>query len=208
MADIFDWSATAASNTTCDGINCNTGMPMGNTDNLFRSIMALVRNSFSSALETFLNGTAALPVANGGSGATSATDARSNLSAAKSGANSDITSLSGLTTPLSLAQGGTGAATQANAFAAIAVVASSLASTGYLKLANGLILQWGSASVGSGNTAITYPTAYSSFSVAVASGGNTGVSQINGPYTLSCSTASFTVHADTSATAFWLAVGV
>jgi hypothetical protein len=33
------------------------------------------------------------------------------MSAAKSGANSDITSLTGLTTPLSVAQGGTGAAT-------------------------------------------------------------------------------------------------
>ena len=37
--------------------------------------------------------------------------ARANLSAAKSGANSDITALSGLTTPLSAGQGGTGAPT-------------------------------------------------------------------------------------------------
>ena len=40
-----------------------------------------------------------------------ATTARGNLTAAKSGANSDITSLTGLTTPLTVAQGGTGAAT-------------------------------------------------------------------------------------------------
>ena len=44
-----------------------------------------------------------------------ATTARGNLSAAKSGANSDITSLSGLTTPLTVGQGGTGAATLAGA---------------------------------------------------------------------------------------------
>jgi hypothetical protein len=50
-----------------------------------------------------------LNVASGGTGATTATAARANLSAAKSGANSDITSLSGLTTPLSITQGGTGA---------------------------------------------------------------------------------------------------
>jgi len=50
-----------------------------------------------------------LNVASGGSRATTATAARANLSAAKSGANSDITSLSGLTTPLSITQGGTGA---------------------------------------------------------------------------------------------------
>lgn len=41
--------------------------------------------------------------------------ARTNLSAAKSGANSDITSLTGLTTALSVAQGGTGATTLAGA---------------------------------------------------------------------------------------------
>lgn len=40
-----------------------------------------------------------------------ATTARNNLSAAKAGANSDITSLSGLTTALSVAQGGTGTTT-------------------------------------------------------------------------------------------------
>jgi hypothetical protein len=40
-----------------------------------------------------------------------ATTARTNISAAKSGANSDITSLTGLTTPLSEAQGGTGTST-------------------------------------------------------------------------------------------------
>ena len=52
-----------------------------------------------------------LPVTEGGTGASTATDARTNLSAAKSGANSDITSITGLTTALTVAQGGTGAAT-------------------------------------------------------------------------------------------------
>lgn len=49
-----------------------------------------------------------LSVAKGGTAATDANGARSNLVAAKSGANSDITSLTGLTTALSLGQGGTG----------------------------------------------------------------------------------------------------
>jgi hypothetical protein len=52
-----------------------------------------------------------LPVTEGGTGASTATDARTNLSAAKSGANSDITSITGLTTALAPSQGGTGLAT-------------------------------------------------------------------------------------------------
>ena len=57
----------------------------------------------------------ALPVASGGTGATTASGARANLSAAASGANSDITSLTGLTTALSVAQGGSGGTTAATA---------------------------------------------------------------------------------------------
>jgi hypothetical protein len=51
-------------------------------------------------------------IANGGTGAGTVAGARTNLGAAGSGANSDITSLSGLTTALSVAQGGTGSTTQ------------------------------------------------------------------------------------------------
>lgn len=55
--------------------------------------------------------TGQLPVANGGTGGSDADTARTNLSAAKSGANSDITSLTGLTTALAVTQGGTGTLT-------------------------------------------------------------------------------------------------
>ena len=50
-------------------------------------------------------------IAAGGTGATTAANARTNLSAAQSGANGDITSLTGLTTPLTVAQGGIGVGT-------------------------------------------------------------------------------------------------
>lgn len=53
--------------------------------------------------------TNSLPVANGGTGGTNQATGRAGLGAAASGANSDITSLTGLSTPLSVAQGGTGA---------------------------------------------------------------------------------------------------
>jgi hypothetical protein len=58
-----------------------------------------------------ITGITDLAVADGGTGASTAANARTNLSAAASGANSDITSLTGLTTPLSQAQGGTGTTT-------------------------------------------------------------------------------------------------
>jgi hypothetical protein len=55
-----------------------------------------------------LNTSNPLSVSVGGTGATAANIARNNLGAAKSGSNSDISSLSGLTTALSITQGGTG----------------------------------------------------------------------------------------------------
>ena len=58
-----------------------------------------------------LNTSSPLAVALGGTAATTAAGARTSLGAAKAGANSDITSLSGLTTPLSVSQGGIGADT-------------------------------------------------------------------------------------------------
>ena len=56
-----------------------------------------------------------LAVANGGTGASTASGARTNLGAASSGSNSDITELTGLTTDLTIAQGGTGASTASSA---------------------------------------------------------------------------------------------
>jgi hypothetical protein len=56
-----------------------------------------------------LDTSAPLAVALGGTNATTAANARANLGAAKAGANSDLTELTGLTTPLSVSQGGIGA---------------------------------------------------------------------------------------------------
>jgi len=82
-------------------------------DTEFNNIATAVATKTDNASAAITGGTIAgitdLAVADGGTGASTASDARTNLSAAKSGANSDITSLSGLTTALSVAQGGTGA---------------------------------------------------------------------------------------------------
>jgi hypothetical protein len=84
MASIFDWSSSASSNTSVDGININTGMSPSNVDNALRSIVGAVRSSFAAALQNFLAGTAALPVANGGTGGTDSASALAGLGALSS----------------------------------------------------------------------------------------------------------------------------
>lgn len=81
------------------------------------SIIELQERSFDNAIveDPLAAPAGVLDVTSGGTGAADATAARANLGAAKSGANSDITSLTGLTTPLSVAQGGTAANTAAAA---------------------------------------------------------------------------------------------
>ena len=137
---------------------------------------------------------AALPIASGGTAGTTAAAARAALSAAVLGANGDITSLTGLTTPLSVAQGGTGAASvTANA----AIIGNSggtgfssvLPSTsGNLLTSNGTI--WTStapsvvASFSAGTTGFTPSTATTGVvtlagTLAVANGG-TGVTSSTG----------------------------
>ncbi|HAV5318652.1 TPA: phage tail protein [Acinetobacter baumannii] len=60
-----------------------------------------------------VQGTAA--ISQGGTGAITAAEARSNLGAAEKGVNTDITEMKGLATPLSIAQGGTGASSAGGA---------------------------------------------------------------------------------------------
>ena len=75
----------------------------------------------------------------GGTGATTASTARANLSAASLGANSDITSLSGLTTPLSETHGGTGYGSYTTGDLLYASSSSTLARLNYVATGNALI---------------------------------------------------------------------
>jgi len=81
VASIFDFSSTEASNVTIGGYNTNTGMTPANVDNVFRALASIIRQTFTSALQSFFAGTAALPLANGGTNATDAATARANLGA-------------------------------------------------------------------------------------------------------------------------------
>jgi hypothetical protein len=87
------WCTTGSSGSGVTSFNTRTGA------------VTLQSSDVTGAL-----GFTPLNPANNLSDVASAATSRTNLGAAASGANSDITSLSGLTTPLSIAQGGTGAA--------------------------------------------------------------------------------------------------
>lgn len=80
-----------------------------------------------------------LGVSLGGTNATTATDARASLGAAARGDNSDITSITGLTTALSLDQGGTGGTTAQTGLFSLEGVSSAVnvGSTGQSLIVNG-----------------------------------------------------------------------
>ncbi|WP_256674836.1 phage tail protein [Pseudomonas moraviensis] len=75
-----------------------------------------------------------LPVTKGGTGGEDQASARLGLEAAKSGANSDITELSGLTKALSVGQGGTGGKTPAEARAGIGLGPTSSLAIGAVEI--------------------------------------------------------------------------
>lgn len=88
-----------------------------------------------------INFSSAIGIGSGGTGATTAPTALANLGGAAKGVNSDITSLTGLSTPLSIAQGGTGSATAAAARTALGL--GSMATQG----ANAVAITGGTASL-------------------------------------------------------------
>jgi hypothetical protein len=97
------YNSTVIGNTTAAG--AGTIIPAGKTITIWSDGTNFVfQNNHLSSLTLATD----LAITDGGTGASTAADARTNLSAASSGANSDITSLTGLTTPISVAQGGTG----------------------------------------------------------------------------------------------------
>jgi hypothetical protein len=80
-------------------------------NNIQTAVGTKTDNSAAAITGGSITGITDLAVADGGTGASTAANARTNLGVAASGANSDITSITGLTTALTVAQGGTGVAT-------------------------------------------------------------------------------------------------
>lgn len=218
----WDWSTTPGTNGTVDGVNIAEGCPPAGINNAIRSVMALTRAAFSSALTSFFAGSSALPVANGGTGATDALGIRSAAglgTIATQNANAvAITggTVSGLSAPLAILSGGTGATTASAALAALGglgVSAYSFGSTGYIKFTNNLILQWGSTSVTMDNpSAVTFPIAFTSWNIPVVSAtalsGSVSNSQNTGLSGWTLTTLSIWNADDRTVTVPWFAVGV
>lgn len=109
-----------------------------------------------------------------------------------------------------IANGGTGQTTAANAFAAIAIAASSIANPGYIQFQNGLILQWGTQVFSGQNTvAVTFPIAFPSavFSIIATPIMVAGGSQTCGVQGQSTTGFNLNVGSITSNSQFWFAVG-
>lgn len=124
-ASTSDWSRSLDFNKSNDVVKGTLVLVAGGTVSTGFAFVVSGANPIvpgTSMLAFSPSGVAAelpLTVAEGGTGATTAADARGAISAAKSGENADITRLDGLSTPLLVAQGGTGANTQAAALTAM-----------------------------------------------------------------------------------------
>jgi len=188
---ISEWSSTSADNTDISNINIAEGCSPANVNNAIRTVMAQVKD-----LQAGLSGDT-IPVAAGGTGSTTATDARTALSAAKSGANSDITSLSGLTTALSVAQGGTGATTTSAASFALKGANSDITSiTGLTTALSAAQGGTGLTSAGtSGNVLTSNGTTWTSSAPATPFSWN--VSNVSSTSTISSGTTSYSITSNT-----------
>jgi len=137
---VLYWDGSQWAPTTLAGSDLSDWAPSG--------YLTLSGDQTISDTKTFTTApvlTSPLELTSGGTGAADADGARANLSAAASGDNSDITSLSGLTMPLSVAQGGTGTSSFEQGGLLFGSGTGGLAQTGDLVWAGGGMLGVGTA---------------------------------------------------------------
>jgi len=207
---ISEFDSTPANNTDIDSINIAEGCAPSGVNNAIRELMSQLKDQQTGAsgdnftvggnlvvtgTSTFTGATTftgavvmstVLPISSGGTGASTAANARTNLSAASRGANSDITSITGLTTALTVPQGGTGAVTHTskgilvgNGTSAITTVSPS--TSGNVLISNGT--DWTSSTPGyaganaqlfTSSGTFTIPTGVTALKVTLKGGGGGG----------------------------------
>jgi len=101
-----------------------------------------------------ITGITDLAIADGGTGASTAANARANLTNGDGVSGNPTIANNGVTS----VDGSTGAVT----LSALSAFSKSLGSSGYQKLPGGLIIQWGKTSALSGWTSVSFPTSFSS----------------------------------------------
>lgn len=227
---LFDWSTDANANTSIDSVNIAENCPPGGINNAIRAVMANVRSAFSSGLSGFLSGSAALPIASGGTGQTTPEAVRTAFGIGSMGQQNSnsvaITggTISGLTTALAIASGGTGqtsAVAAINALGGLRLLEFINAPTGRIKIAlpgysDALVIQWGSSTASQdSSTAVTFPYTYTQWvkggPFAVAKSGQVSNSQNVGLADGSLSLSGFSIWCadDNSYSAIpWIAIGV
>ena len=148
--------------------------PMSGSLNMANNKIVSVLDPTSAqdaATKTYVDSADALALlkANNLSDVANATTSRTNLSAAKSGANSDITSITGLTTALSVGQGGTG-------LTAPGTTGNILTSNGtaWVSSASTNVYVGQKAQIFTSNGTFTIPTGITALKVTVIGGGGGG----------------------------------
>lgn len=184
------------------------GGTAGATAAAARTSLGVAASGANSDITSLSGLTTALSIAQGGTASTTASAARTALGAAASGANTDITSLSapalGAATAATAAVG-----TRTTQVATTAFVnpAQSLAVSGYVKLAGGLIIQWGQASASVAGVTVTFPLAFPTNCQSVT---NSFSNQTNPPCAevASLGTTGFTaIVSSGSPSMYWMAIG-
>ena len=204
---VTSYSTTASSNTTVGGVDIGENCSPANVNDAVRAVMADIATGIDNGDFASTSGLQAEDATlTALAGVTTAADKLIYATGVDAFSTTDITAYG--RTVLGLASA---AALRSN-IGAVGIDSASLTANGYIKLTNGFIIQWGTATANSnGTTTVSFPTAFSSFSTPLVSGARTqSNAQDNNPAIQSAGLTSFTIYsaADQSLSVWWISVGV